>query len=191
MKNLDFVNTEIGALTAEIAKQHLTASTTIILSAKHGQSPTDPAALTRVADGPLLDGLNAAWKKLHPGAPDLVTHAVDDDAMLLWPLRPLRGRHRLRQEVPARAERHRHRHQRQAQGLHPERAQQGPAPARPPPTTSTSRPETPASRTSSESRSTASSTPAAPRRSPSTAAATPTTSRYPSSSPVPPSRPAA
>ncbi|WP_405835186.1 alkaline phosphatase family protein [Streptomyces sp. NBC_01518] len=84
VKNLDFVNTEIGALTAEIAKRHLSGSTTVILSAKHGQSPTDPAALTRVDDGPLLDGLNAAWKKLHPGAADLVTHAVDDDAMLLW-----------------------------------------------------------------------------------------------------------
>jgi hypothetical protein len=84
VKNLDFVNTEIGALTAEIRKRHLSGSTTVILSAKHGQSPTDPAALTRVDDGPLLDGLNAAWKKLHPGAADLVTHAVDDDAMLLW-----------------------------------------------------------------------------------------------------------
>ncbi|MGW1871975.1 alkaline phosphatase family protein [Streptomyces sp. NPDC001975] len=84
VKNLDFVNTEIGALTAEIRKRHLSGSTAVILSAKHGQSPTDPAALTRVDDGPLLDGLNAAWKKLHPGAADLVTHAVDDDAMLLW-----------------------------------------------------------------------------------------------------------
>ncbi|MFC1418024.1 alkaline phosphatase family protein [Streptacidiphilus cavernicola] len=83
-KNLDFVNTEIGALTAEIRRQHLQDSTTVILSAKHGQSPTDPSALTRVDDGPLLDGLDAAWKKLHPSAPDLVVHAVDDDAMLLW-----------------------------------------------------------------------------------------------------------
>ena len=84
VKNLDFVDAEIGALTAEIGKRHLSDSTTVILSAKHGQSPTDPASLTRVDDGPLLDGLNAAWKKLHPGAADLVTHAVDDDAMLLW-----------------------------------------------------------------------------------------------------------
>jgi hypothetical protein len=83
--NLDHVNAEIGSLTAEIRKQHLQGSTTVILSAKHGQSPTDPAALTRVADGPLLDGLNAAWKKLHPTATaDLVVHAVDDDAVLLW-----------------------------------------------------------------------------------------------------------
>lgn len=83
-KNLDFVNAQIGALTSEIAKRHLADSTTVILSAKHGQSPTDPTALTRIDDGPLLDGLNAAWKKLHPTAGDLVAHAVDDDAMLLW-----------------------------------------------------------------------------------------------------------
>ncbi|MEV6008089.1 alkaline phosphatase family protein [Streptomyces sp. NPDC051976] len=83
-KNLDFVDAQIGALTAEIRKRHLAGSTTVILSAKHGQSPADPAALTRVDDGPLLDGLNAAWKKLHPQAGDLVVHAVDDDAMLLW-----------------------------------------------------------------------------------------------------------
>ncbi|MET7683728.1 alkaline phosphatase family protein [Streptomyces sp. NPDC005423] len=83
-RNLDFVDTEVGALTAEIRERHLSGSTTVILSAKHGQSPTDPGALTRVDDGPLLDGLNAAWKRLHPAAADLVTHAVDDDAMLLW-----------------------------------------------------------------------------------------------------------
>lgn len=83
-KNLDFVDAQIGALAAEIRKRHLAGSTTVILSAKHGQSPADPAALTRVDDGPLLDGLNAAWKKLHPQAGDLVVHAVDDDAMLLW-----------------------------------------------------------------------------------------------------------
>ncbi|KUO10265.1 phosphodiesterase [Streptomyces sp. DSM 15324] len=83
-KNLDFVNAQIGALTSEIAKRHLADSTTVILSAKHGQSPTDPTALTRIDDGPLLDGLNAAWKKLHPAAGDLVAHSVDDDAMLLW-----------------------------------------------------------------------------------------------------------
>ncbi len=83
-KNLAYVDQQIGALTAELRKEHLSNSTTIILSAKHGQSPTDPAALSRVDDGPLLDGLNAAWKKLHPAAGDLVAHAVDDDGVLLW-----------------------------------------------------------------------------------------------------------
>ncbi|MCL2731962.1 MAG: alkaline phosphatase family protein [Actinomycetia bacterium] len=83
-RSLDYINTQVGALTSEIRKQHLDGSTTVILSAKHGQSPTDPAALTRIDDGPLLDGLNAAWKSAHPGAGDLVVHSVDDDAMLLW-----------------------------------------------------------------------------------------------------------
>ncbi len=83
-KNLDFVNSEVAALVKEIQAQGLAASTDIILSAKHGQSPTDPKALTRIDDGPLLDGLNAAWKKKHPGAGDLVAHSVDDDGMLLW-----------------------------------------------------------------------------------------------------------
>ena len=62
-KNLDFVNAPDRRPDFEIAKRHLADSTTIILSAKHGQSPTDPTALTRIDDGPLLDGLNAAWKK--------------------------------------------------------------------------------------------------------------------------------
>ncbi|MFK0284080.1 alkaline phosphatase family protein [Streptomyces sp. NPDC090499] len=83
-KNLDFVDQEVGAFLGEIHKRGLDGSTTVILSSKHGQSPTDPKALTRIDDGPLLDGLNAAWKAAHPGAGDLVAHAVDDDAMLLW-----------------------------------------------------------------------------------------------------------
>ena len=81
---LDFVDAQIGSFVDEIRAQHLTDSTTIIVSAKHGQSPTQPAALTRIPDGPILDGLNAAWIAAHPGAPNLVAQATDDDAMLLW-----------------------------------------------------------------------------------------------------------
>jgi hypothetical protein len=81
---LDYINTEIGSMVEKIHSQGLDASTTIILSAKHGQSPTDPAALTRIDDGPIIDGLNAAWAKAHPGAPKLVVLSTDDDIMLLW-----------------------------------------------------------------------------------------------------------
>lgn len=81
---LDFVDHEIGAFTQELRNQHLANDTTVILSAKHGQSPIDPNALTRIDDGKLLDGLNAAWRAAHPGAGDLVAHSTDDDAMLLW-----------------------------------------------------------------------------------------------------------
>jgi hypothetical protein len=84
-KNLDFVNAQVGRMLAELNKDGLAKSTTVILSAKHGQSPTKPAALNRIDDGPLIDGLNAAWKKANPKATaDLVAHAVDDDGMLLW-----------------------------------------------------------------------------------------------------------
>jgi hypothetical protein len=81
---LDFVDSQVGSFVSEIRAKGLATSTAIILSAKHGQSPTDPAALTRIPDGPLLTGLNAAWKTAHPGAGDLVAHSTDDDAMLLW-----------------------------------------------------------------------------------------------------------
>jgi hypothetical protein len=81
---LDWVNAQVGTFTDEINKQNLAESTTIILSAKHGQSPTQPSALTRIDDGKILDALNAAWKSAHPGAGNLVAHATDDDGMLLW-----------------------------------------------------------------------------------------------------------
>ena len=81
---LDYVNTQVGALSTELWAQGIGDSTTIILSAKHGQSPVDPSLLTRIDDGPLLDGLNAAWKATHPSAPDLVGSATDDDAMIVW-----------------------------------------------------------------------------------------------------------
>ncbi|HJQ48713.1 MAG TPA: alkaline phosphatase family protein [Amycolatopsis sp.] len=82
--SLDWVDRQVGAMTAELRKEGLYGKTTIVLSAKHGQSPVQPSALTRIDDGPLLDGLNSAWTAAHPGAGDLVAHAVDDDAMLVW-----------------------------------------------------------------------------------------------------------
>ena len=57
----------------------------IILSAKHGQSPDTPSALTRIPDGPIIDALNAAWHTAHPsGVNPLVAFSVNDDGMLIW-----------------------------------------------------------------------------------------------------------
>ncbi|MEV6900271.1 alkaline phosphatase family protein [Amycolatopsis sp. NPDC051372] len=81
---LDFVDRQLGAFAAELKRRGIDRSTTIVLSAKHGQSPIDPNALTRIDDDALLDGLNAAWRAAHPGAADLVAQSTDDDAMLLW-----------------------------------------------------------------------------------------------------------
>jgi hypothetical protein len=88
---LDYINTEATAMAAELQKRGLADSTAIILSAKHGQSPIDPSTLTRIDDGPIIDGINAGWKQLHPSAGNLV--AADpgntaagsrDDAFPLW-----------------------------------------------------------------------------------------------------------
>ncbi len=80
---LDFVDAQLGRLAAELAAQHLAGRTTIIVSAKHGQSPTVPQQLTRIDDGPVIDGLDAAWTAAgHTGK--LVAFAIDDDVMLIW-----------------------------------------------------------------------------------------------------------
>ncbi len=81
---LNYVNAQIGTLVHRIDADGLARTTTIVLSAKHGQSPINRAALRRVDDGAIIDGLNAAWTAAHPGAKPLVSFSVDDDAMLWW-----------------------------------------------------------------------------------------------------------
>ena len=74
-------------MVSEIRARRLADSTAIIISAKHGQSPTDPNDLARVPDGPIIDAINAAWTAAHPthkGAGALVVFSTDDDGMLLW-----------------------------------------------------------------------------------------------------------
>ncbi|WP_051085932.1 alkaline phosphatase family protein [Actinomycetospora chiangmaiensis] len=81
---LDFVDGQLATMLAGLKDQHLDQSTTIILSAKHGQSPIDPALLDRIDDGPILQGLDTAWTAGHPGSGPLVVHSTDDDGMYLW-----------------------------------------------------------------------------------------------------------
>jgi hypothetical protein len=84
VRALNYINAEVGAMVSEIKARGLAGSTAIILSAKHGQSPTDPNTLARVPDGPIISAANAAWKALHPSAGDLIIFSTDDDGMLLW-----------------------------------------------------------------------------------------------------------
>jgi arylsulfatase A-like enzyme len=87
---LDYIDTEVGSMIAELQARGLARSTAIILSAKHGQSPIDPSALTRIDDGPIIAGINAAWAKTHPGATLIAADPGDnaagsrDDAFPLW-----------------------------------------------------------------------------------------------------------
>ena len=77
------MDTQIGRFVAELKARGLSDRAAIIISAKHGQSPTDPARLTRIPDGPIIDALNAAWTAAgHPGT--LVSFAIDDDGVLMW-----------------------------------------------------------------------------------------------------------
>jgi hypothetical protein len=80
---LDYVDTQLGRLVADLRAHRLADSTTIIVSAKHGQSPTVPAQLTRINDGTVIDALNAAWNQAGHAGP-LVAMAIDDDAMIMW-----------------------------------------------------------------------------------------------------------
>src|SRR6266568_706851 len=84
VRALNYIDAQIGSMVSRIQADGLARSTAIIISAKHGQSPTDPNDLARVDDSPLISGINAAWKAAHPGAGDLVVFSTDDDVMLLW-----------------------------------------------------------------------------------------------------------
>lgn len=77
---LRFVDASIGKMVKASDMTH----TVVIVSAKHGQSPQDRAALTIINDGAMLDALNAAWTAKTGSSTALVAHAMDDDGVLLW-----------------------------------------------------------------------------------------------------------
>ncbi|MCU1466229.1 MAG: phosphodiesterase [Actinomycetia bacterium] len=80
---LNYIDDQLAAMVQRIAHDGLTDSTTIILSAKHGQAPNDPSTLRRVDDGAIIDAMNAAWAAKHPNVAPLVAFAVDDDGMIM------------------------------------------------------------------------------------------------------------
>ncbi|KAA0022361.1 alkaline phosphatase family protein [Antrihabitans cavernicola] len=81
---LDFVDKQVGRFVDELKAKGQSDNTTIIVSAKHGQGPMKPDTLNRIDDGKIIDGLNAAWAATHPDNKELITHSVDDDAMIMW-----------------------------------------------------------------------------------------------------------
>ena len=81
---LDFIDQSLGKMVSALEQRGLFNSTAIIVSAKHGQSPMNLAALNRIDDGKIINALNAAWNSSHPGATPLVAFGVDDDGMILW-----------------------------------------------------------------------------------------------------------
>jgi len=80
---LNYINDNVAAFQSAIKGRGLQNKTTIILSAKHGQSPNTPSALTRIDDGKIIDAMNLAWRQAGHNF-DLVAFAVNDDGWLMW-----------------------------------------------------------------------------------------------------------
>jgi hypothetical protein len=78
---LDYVDAQLGRMVGQLRRHGLANSTTIIVTAKHGQSPQNPNELVTVKDGPIVDAINAAWGQTHPGNTKLIVAGTDDD---LW-----------------------------------------------------------------------------------------------------------
>jgi len=82
---LDFIDRSLDSMVDALSSRGLLNRTAIIISAKHGQSPMNPAALNRIDDGPIIAALDAAWQAVHPASTKpLVAQGTDDDGMLLW-----------------------------------------------------------------------------------------------------------
>ncbi len=84
VRALNYVDTEIGVMIAQIRAQGLASSTAIIITSKQGQSPTNPNDFVRINDAPIIAGVDAAWAAEHPHTAPLVVYSSDDDVMLWW-----------------------------------------------------------------------------------------------------------
>ena len=77
---LDFIDASLQNIVAAVNPRN----TTVILSAKHAQSPLDRSLLRLIDDGEVTGALDAAWNQKTGGSSGLVAFAIDDDGMLLW-----------------------------------------------------------------------------------------------------------
>src|SRR5262249_26537019 len=77
---ITFVHTATGQLASEPDSKGLDASTLIIITAKHGQSPIDPASRLRIT----RDFAGATPKTILTSAAIPVAQATQDDVALVW-----------------------------------------------------------------------------------------------------------
>ena len=85
LSEIEFIDASIGQFVSELKKQNLYDSTLIIITAKHGQSPIDPAALLRIpGDNSSLESPATVLSPagIGPGFP--VAQAIEDDVSLIW-----------------------------------------------------------------------------------------------------------
>ena len=76
---IKFVDSSIGAMVKELKKKNLLDTTTIIVTAKHGQSPIDPNRVLRIP----ADRLTPRRRRPRSSTPAPV-QALEDDVSLLW-----------------------------------------------------------------------------------------------------------
>src|SRR5262249_22798664 len=74
---LDFVDQSLGRMVDELEKQRLFATTEIIVTAKHGQSPINRDAYLKVSPKTIPAIVDSV-------AAGLTAHATQDDVSLLW-----------------------------------------------------------------------------------------------------------
>lgn len=97
-KALTFVSQQLARVIADVRARGLASSTTFVITAKHGQSPTDPSQIRTLKDGPIVSDINSAWTAgvaanawapgapavaipAHPANTSLIVAGTDDD---LW-----------------------------------------------------------------------------------------------------------
>ncbi len=78
---LGYVNDQLARMVEHDPQAGLAGSTAIIITAKHGQSPMNPLELKRIADGPIISAINAAWTAKTGDQNNLIVAGTDDD---LW-----------------------------------------------------------------------------------------------------------
>jgi hypothetical protein len=72
---MSYVDGALGAIVSELKSQHVYDSTEIILTAKHGQSPINPASLAKIGH---------AETKVLENAGISLAQVTDDDVSLVW-----------------------------------------------------------------------------------------------------------
>jgi hypothetical protein len=87
-QGLDFVDASLARMVAAMTRRER-ATTEIVITAKHGQSPVDPAKLHRVGKGVVPDLVTQATGATVDGSQAQVT---EDDVALIWLARPFQGK---------------------------------------------------------------------------------------------------
>jgi hypothetical protein len=85
LSEIEFVDSSIGQFVAALKKANLIDSTLIVVTAKHGQSSMDPAAMLRIpADNANLMPPSQVLSPLGVGPGFPVAQADEDDVSLIW-----------------------------------------------------------------------------------------------------------